>query len=149
MVSAYDLSVYIIQCANERNIPISHLKLQKILYYVQGSYLSEFGKPLFEEDIEAWPYGPVVRDVYYRYVQFGALNLKVTELNHRLDVTEKELICIKNVIDKKLPLSASALVEASHSEDPWLQQKDKVDCGMKPIIPIERIYRYFSGVRND
>lgn len=31
-----------------------------MLYYQQGFHLAMFGTPLFEEDIEAWMYGPVV-----------------------------------------------------------------------------------------
>ena len=33
---------------------ISNLKLQKLLYYMQGFHLAYFNEPLFEEDIEAW-----------------------------------------------------------------------------------------------
>ena len=42
---------------------VSNLKLQKLLYYVQGFHLAVFGEPLFEEEIEAWMYGPVVPSV--------------------------------------------------------------------------------------
>lgn len=43
------------------------LKLQKILYYLQGWTLAEWGRPFFREEIQAWQHGPVVRDVYDRY----------------------------------------------------------------------------------
>ena len=39
---------------------MSNMKLQKMLYYQQGYHLAAFGTPLFDEDIEAWMYGPVV-----------------------------------------------------------------------------------------
>ena len=35
---------------------MTNLKLQKMLYYLQGYYLAVFNKPLFEEDIEACIY---------------------------------------------------------------------------------------------
>lgn len=43
---------------------LTNLKLQKLLYYQQGFHLAVFGIPLFNEDVEAWMYGPVVPDVY-------------------------------------------------------------------------------------
>ena len=50
---------------------ITNLKLQKLLYYMQGYYLAVFGKPLFEEDIEAWQYGPVVPKSYDKFSTYG------------------------------------------------------------------------------
>ena len=42
---------------------LTPLKLQKILYYAQGwSYVWD-GVPLFEEEFEAWQYGPVNRQI--------------------------------------------------------------------------------------
>ena len=43
---------------------MSNMKLQKMLYYQQGFHLAYFNTPLFEENIEAWMYGPVVPCVY-------------------------------------------------------------------------------------
>ena len=43
---------------------ISHLKLQKLLYFAQAAHLSLWSKTLFEDEIEAWLYGPVVPTVY-------------------------------------------------------------------------------------
>ncbi|MDR1041261.1 MAG: DUF4065 domain-containing protein [Deltaproteobacteria bacterium] len=44
---------------------LTHLKLQKMLYLAQGWHLAYFDVPLFEDPIEAWKYGPVVRSVYF------------------------------------------------------------------------------------
>jgi uncharacterized phage-associated protein len=43
---------------------LTHLKIQKMLYFAQGWHLAYFDVPLFEDPIEAWKYGPVVRPVY-------------------------------------------------------------------------------------
>ena len=51
---------------------ISHLKLQKLLYYAQGVYLSlNSGERLFEDKIMAWEHGPVVEPVYSIYKSNG------------------------------------------------------------------------------
>ena len=49
---------------------ITNLKLQKLLYYLQGYYLAVFEKPLFDVEIEAWQYGPVVPNAYYEFNAF-------------------------------------------------------------------------------
>ena len=51
----------------EHGDTISNLKLQKMMYYQQGFHLAYFGTPLFDEDIVAWQYGPVVPSVYKEY----------------------------------------------------------------------------------
>ena len=51
---------------NEEDL-ISNMKLQKLLYYQQGFHLAYFGTPLFDEEIEAWMYGPAVPGVYEHF----------------------------------------------------------------------------------
>lgn len=43
---------------------ISTMKLQKLLYLSQGWHLAITGSPLFAEEFEAWPSGPVNRVIY-------------------------------------------------------------------------------------
>jgi len=50
---------------------MSPMKLQKILYFAQGWYLATEKKPLFDEQIEAWRYGPVIRTVYELAKEYG------------------------------------------------------------------------------
>ncbi|MCD8018606.1 MAG: DUF4065 domain-containing protein [Clostridiales bacterium] len=51
---------------------ITHLKLQKLLYFAQGIHLAMNGKPLFPEKIMAWRHGPVVEEVYQKLKSFGS-----------------------------------------------------------------------------
>ena len=68
MYKAIDIAKYIINKSIDFNRPISNLQLQKILYYVQGEYIKVTkGCKLFDEDLEAWAYGPVVPEVYYEF----------------------------------------------------------------------------------
>ena len=51
---------------------ITHLKLQKLLYFAQGVFLSmNNGNKLFSEKIMAWEHGPVVEEVYFNYKDNG------------------------------------------------------------------------------
>ena len=44
--------------------PMSHLKLQKLLYYCDAYCLAFFGEELISDAFEAWVHGPVCRRVY-------------------------------------------------------------------------------------
>ncbi|MDV3165541.1 MAG: DUF4065 domain-containing protein, partial [Candidatus Phytoplasma australasiaticum] len=43
---------------------INKTKIKKLLYYAQGYYLARYNKVLFQDAIEAWPYGPIISSVY-------------------------------------------------------------------------------------
>ena len=65
--SAVDVARYLVLLAStESDGPaqeadcLTNLRLQKLLYYVQGWSLGERGRPMFREEIQAWRYGPVV-----------------------------------------------------------------------------------------
>ncbi len=50
---------------------ITHLKLQKLVYYAQAWYLANFNRPLFDEDMQAWTHGPVVPSLWKEYRDCG------------------------------------------------------------------------------
>lgn len=47
--------------------PMSHLKLQKVLYYAYADFLTKTGKKLFKEELVAFKYGPVIEEIYKKY----------------------------------------------------------------------------------
>ena len=44
--------------------PMSHLKLQKLLFYCDAYHLAYFEQELVNDEFEAWVHGPVCRKVY-------------------------------------------------------------------------------------
>lgn len=66
--NALDVARKVIAATNEAvGDSITNLKLQKLLYYLQGHWLATFDGPLFGDKIEAWRYGPVVPSVYSHF----------------------------------------------------------------------------------
>ncbi len=119
--SAIDVAKYIIKHCKEKNLPVSNLKLQKLLYFVQAEFLVVKNEPCFEEEIEAWDFGPVVPVVYREYKIFGSANIPcITNDNYEPDVIsadDKETI--NGIVDMVAPYSASQLVSITHQQDPW------------------------------
>lgn len=74
---ARDVANFLINLNFQDCLPISNIMLQRMLYCAQEHYLKNFNIPLFEEEIEAWQFGPVVREVYVVFCGFGAFPIDV------------------------------------------------------------------------
>ena len=96
---------------------ISNMKLQKLLYYVQGFHLAIFDEPLFEDEIEAWMYGPVVPSVYERYQSNGYNGIRPEREPIMLQTEEENLF--NGVIRIYGDYSALGLMNLTHREFPW------------------------------
>lgn len=46
---------------------LSHLELQKILFFVAKELITKYDIQLFKEEFESWNYGTVVPSVYHKY----------------------------------------------------------------------------------
>ena len=56
---------------DEVPIPIGQMKLLKLTYIAHGWVLGLLDKPLISQEVLAWPYGPVIRDVYNAFRAYG------------------------------------------------------------------------------
>ena len=97
---------------------ITHLKVQKLLYYAQGFNKIINNECLFKEKILAWQYGPVVEDVFQKLKHYGANGIsKKIRLEEKIDASVEKVLNL--VYDKLGQFSAYRLVEMTHSERPW------------------------------
>ncbi len=64
----------IIDRAKQTNIVLTHMKLQKILYFVYREYIQKNNNhmPLFAERFATWQYGPVLESVYNVFKKYGS-----------------------------------------------------------------------------
>lgn len=98
---------------------MTNLRLQKMLYFAQGWALTRLGKPLFEEAIEAWPYGPVVPVCYGWYSGFGR-NFLTSDMPPREVFTAEEYELLLDTWTELSKYSTSHLVTLSHEKGtPW------------------------------
>jgi len=112
---------------------ISNLKLQKLVYYAQGTYFAETGSRLFDDAILAWQHGPVVESLYQEYKHNGAQGIEFTkEFNFDDFDTETQTILedVYNVFGK---FSAWGLREMSHGETPWQETKQGEEINVNSI----------------
>ncbi|MCI8639686.1 MAG: DUF4065 domain-containing protein [Coprococcus sp.] len=143
MYRASDIARYIIERCKENNTPISNLKLQKILYFVQAEFLVTKNQPCFAEEIEAWDFGPVVPSVYYEYRVFGGANIPcIGRTVGKRSISARDREILNGIIDECADYSASALVDITHSQTPWIKAYEQD--GYNNEITIESIKAYFE-----
>lgn len=129
--SALDVADYIVNIPSEEGgSNISHLKLQKLLFYCQAFHLASTGKPLFKEDVVAWSYGPVVKEVFSKYEKYGNSIIPVRELSNGekppgFKISAKGISIISSVMEAYGHLSAISLMERTHREPPWMEAFEK------------------------
>ena len=145
MQNVLDISKYIIFKHWKNGTPITNLKLQKVLYYVQGYALKKCNEMAFPEAIYRWPYGPVVPESYFEYNVHRSRPLPepddkdVDAVIKALKADRAMLSVMNTVIDKSYSYTAAQLVELTHQELPWK------DTGESEIIKTSLISLYFSG----
>lgn len=139
--------------------PMSHLKLQKMIYFAFADYLLKTNKRMFPEEIVAYKYGPVVEEVYFDYKHYGSDEIedsnddnefvfyldKLSGPSSMLKIISSEdgLEVASSVVDvmiKYADYSAIDLVNLSHKKGgPW----DRIyDAGMNHEITEQLIKKY-------
>ena len=114
---------------------ITHLKLQKLLYFAQGCYTAMEGKPLFKEKIYAWAHGPVVSTLYPKFCE---LKDKGSDQCQEVKIDEHTVAILEEVYRVFGQYSAWALREITHAQTPW---KSTV---LNHEIPLSVITKYFK-----
>jgi uncharacterized phage-associated protein len=129
--SAYEISRWVL-IRNNLNVQqhgeelITHLKLQKLLYYAQGVFLAfTNGKELFEEEILAWEHGPVVEEAWHEYKAFGKNGIEFeattddVEIHDRINADKDVANVLEMIFNEYGKYSAWHLRNKTHEERPW------------------------------
>ena len=66
---------------------ISPMKIQKLVYYAHGWHLGVTDEPLIDEQIECWPYGPVVDSLFHQFKHYGSGPIRKPAVSSRLSST--------------------------------------------------------------
>ena len=119
---------------------MTNMKLQKMLYYQQGFHLAYFDTPLFDEDIEAWMYGPVVPSVYEMFSEKSMEGLRGNRNKIVTLAESNEEYLFAEVFRVYGRYSAVGLMNMTHEEMPW----KSTPVGKGHIIDKEKIKAFFK-----
>jgi uncharacterized phage-associated protein len=124
MTSVLDVANYILKISkedpeDEEYELISHMKLQKLIYYCQGFSLALFDTPLFPEPIEAWEHGPVCPWLYHELKYCGSAPVSIISPDSESRLTKEEKQLVSDVYWKYGQYAAWKLRKMTHDEIPW------------------------------
>ena len=141
-IQVFDVAAYIL----EKMGTMTTMKLQKLVYYSQAWSLVWDEKKLFEEDIEAWANGPVIKDLfdYHR----GTYEISSMPIGNPRLLNQEQRDTIDAVLEYYGDKSAQWLIELTHMEDPWIQARKELpplERGNK-VISLDTIADYYSSL---
>ena len=155
ILKAKDLAAYIQKKYEEKKgMEISPIKLQKSLYFlfaywgglVQKSCtypasveenFSNYDRYLFEEEIEAWVYGPVVPCVYREN------NISAYYRDNLFDNLSKVKEFVDSLLNELFDTSDFTLVEIAHNDEAWKNNFSHKSQFHNNIIPKEDIIQEY------
>jgi len=122
--------------------PMSHLKLQKLLYFVEGYHLAYFnGASVIDDEFEAWVHGPVSRKIYDKLkdksVLYGDVGISLKEGDPLPEDSLKRILSSEQIelIDEVLEMYVAetgiTLESITHQQMPWIDAR-------KGICPAEK-----------
>lgn len=143
----------ILLIGQEKGIPMSMMKLIKLVYFAHGATLAITGNPLSSEQAEAWKYGPVFRDLYASLPKNGAapvaypVKTPFGAVTRDKSFSDTEIRIMTHIVDQFGSMGAFELSDITHSEDsPWTEIYKKN--GPFSIIPNEMLKNYFEKLTN-
>lgn len=143
MYNVMDVARFVVNYSIDVERPITNLKLQKILYFIQVSFIKKYGETCFAEPIVHWRHGPVVGIVYQKYRGYGISSIteqetKYISFNFDVDCMKfimehrkyneyifhpKHLILMKSIIEKYQDISPWDMAKLTQQEEPWKRTK--------------------------
>ncbi len=133
-VDSIDLAEYVLQNYGS----MSHLKLQKLLYYVEALHLAYFDISLIDDEFQAWLHGPVSRRLYDAVKGHSILYTEVEYVNKggknpteviKQSLTQEQFELISDVLNEYSKLSSSQLETLTHEETPWIEARRGIPSG--------------------
>ncbi len=129
----YDVNLvadYIITQLNSDEIfSLINLKLQKLLYYIQGWSLGISNEKFLNCSFEAWVHGPVCRQLYDRFKTTKNLYSIITPDDRIFTDKDLDFICkedkefINYILENYAGFSGAELESMTHAEKPWLETR--------------------------
>lgn len=109
-------------------MPMTHKKLQKLLYFSYGIYLVQNNNQnlitnrLFENTFEAWVHGPVEPFIYSLF-KYNGVNLLYREEEGTFNFNQQVLTALNTTIDLYGDLDADELEDITHQQIPWINAR--------------------------
>lgn len=130
---------FVIDIANKEKKSITNLKLQKVMFFLQGYCLKYYGGPIIDGNFSKWKYGPVEKVVYDSLKNLGSAPIEdkiayysilkdkivVDEINPD-DFNDDVLKKIQEFVSHLLDIQVWRLVDLTHEHYSWNMYKSDI-----------------------
>lgn len=120
-----------------RDTDMTNMKVQKLLYYAQSLHLTLFDEMLFDEEIQAWRYGPVCPPAYRFYSQFEGEQLPIPDISEIISISDEQKKLLEEVWDYFGIHHAYVLSSMTHLEFPWKKARKGLSNNARSTEPID------------
>lgn len=117
MNSALDIAKFVVNHSTGGDM--THLRLQKTLYYLYVLFYKRYNKDLFGDEFLAYDYGPVIRSVYDFYKLFGSGQLPKLGKVKNIVLTQEEKAFLIEMTHRLEKYKVFDLVNSTHNLSPW------------------------------
>ena len=129
---------------------ITHLALQKMLYFAQAWNSVFNDELLFEDDCEAWAHGAVYRNVYDKFKKFKYNPLPYLEAN--VELVQNEIEVLEFIRDYYFEIYTPKTLELiCHMETPYIVARE--NCGELDrsgnVIEKDSIKTYYNKIAHE
>jgi uncharacterized phage-associated protein len=139
MVDCKNIASYFISQAYKsgRERSMTNMKVQKLLYYTQSLHLALQDEVLFDQEIQAWRYGPVCPPVYKFYCKFEAQQLPVPDQKDFINsFSMEQRHLLEEVWMHFGEHNAFMLSDMTHAEFPWKKARKGLPEDARSTEPI-------------
>ena len=161
-----DVANYVIKLDKKNNLPITNLQLQKVLFFLQGYFLSQYQGRLIACDFVKSKHGPIQKDVDNEFesnneddpikkpikslIYFSSLFNEIDVYEPALD-TEliPNLSEFNQLIQKLTKLSTNKLTKMSQDYPNWEKDKLELDTDQELKFSQDEIKACFDNNKNE
>lgn len=140
-VNIYDVSNYFLSLAQQEKVRLTNLRMQKLLYYSQGFHLALHDKPLFDDEVEAWDFGPVLPRIYFSYQNLVEQSLKAFNAQEKDILSSAIVKLMRAVFHQYGSYEVWSLLDKKYTETPW---SDAYQSECKAVIPLASLKKHFK-----
>lgn len=122
-----DLAHHIIGIAQEKNLPITNLQLQKVMFFslkdaiINHRFSESALMRIYDKPFLVWRYGPVEKDIYDEYRIYGVDPIiEPNKSNSDFESLNEKIISL-------LEEDPFELVQQSHDETFWREHESAID----------------------
>ena len=141
--NAEEIAKYIVSYEWEHKRIVSNLRLQRLLYFIQKTFLGEKEIPCFREDIEAWSCGPIIYNVFHEYLPYGNALIPLSEGEKLTRILTEDKKLINEVLEMGSNYSSSNLLDLICT-GPTAWRKTYQE-GQRNIISLQALYEDYTN----